>query len=34
LHRALLLVAVIAAGGLSYVLVLLGLGLRPRDLRH
>ena len=34
LHRALLLVAVITAGGLSYVLVLLGLGLRPRDLRH
>ena len=34
LHRALLLLAVIAAGGVSYVLVLLGLGLRPRDLRH
>ncbi|WP_038053710.1 murein biosynthesis integral membrane protein MurJ [Thermomonas fusca] len=34
LHRALLLLAVIAAGGVSYLLVLLALGLRPRDLRH
>ena len=34
LHRALLLLAVVAAGGIAYVLALLAMGLRPRDLRH
>ena len=34
LHRALLLLAVVAAGGIAYVLALLAMGMRPRDLRH
>jgi putative peptidoglycan lipid II flippase len=34
LHRALLLLAVVAAGGVAYLLALLAMGLRPRDLRH
>ncbi|HWS77546.1 MAG TPA: murein biosynthesis integral membrane protein MurJ [Thermomonas sp.] len=34
LHRALLLLAVVAAGGVTYLLALLAMGLRPRDLRH
>ena len=32
--EALLLLAVVAAGGIAYVLALLAMGLRPRDLRH
>ena len=34
LHRAPLLLAVVAAGGIAYVLALLAMGMRPRDLRH
>ena len=34
MDRAALLLAVVAAGGIAYVLALLAMGLRPRDLRH
>lgn len=34
LHRALLLLAVVAAGAVTYLLALLAMGLRLRDLRH
>ena len=34
MHRALLLLAVVAAGGIAYVVALVAMGLRPRDLRH
>jgi putative peptidoglycan lipid II flippase len=34
MERAALLLAVVAAGGIAYVLALLAMGLRPRDLRH
>ena len=34
LHRAFWLLLVVAAGGATYVLALLALGLRPRHLRH
>ena len=34
MHRAMLLLAVVAAGGIAYVVALAAMGLRPRDLRH
>ena len=34
LLRAVLLLAVVAAGALAYGAALLAMGLRPRDLRH
>ena len=34
LQRALWLLAVVAAGGVTYLVALLAMGLRPRDLRH